>query len=195
MLNHMANRINNLPESVEAGSTIRLFLMAVLTMLLCTITALPKPGSSTSPTLSTASNLAPMVDLAPEVFTAGKTPLLPGASFQFRATAYCLNGVTASGSLVAQGIVAADPKVLPLGTWIHVEAPGYEGVYRVMDTGLKIRGSRIDIYMPSKEMALDFGIQKATVTILSSNVVNETYLPLSYALGGDWRRVQRTMSD
>jgi 3D (Asp-Asp-Asp) domain-containing protein len=189
MLNRIVNRINSLPESF--GATSHLLLMAVFIMSLCTLTAFHQPGASaSSPTPTRAFGSVPREVLAPEIFDAATTPLLPGASFQFRATAYCLNGVTASGSLVAQGIVAADPKVLPLGTWIHVEAPGYEGVYRVMDTGLKIRGSRIDIYMPSKEMALRFGIQNATVTILSSNLVNETYSPLAYSLGSDWRRTQ-----
>ena len=188
MLNLIANIINKLPVSIGGGSTTHPFLMAVFTMLLCTLTALHQLGANTPPDPSRAASLSPRKDLAPEVFDAGKTPLLPGSTFQFRATAYCLNGVTASGALVTTGIVAADPKVLPLGTWIHIEAPGYEGVYRVMDTGLKIRGSRIDIYMPSKEMALGFGIHDATVTILSSGLESQAYLPLPYGLGADWRR-------
>ena len=186
MINRIVNTINSLPEPIGGCTTIRPFLMAVFTMLLCTLTALHQLGAHTAP--PTRPSLAPRPDLAPEVFDAGKTPLLPGATFQFRATAYCLNGITASGAVVTTGIVAADPKVLPLGTWIHVEAPGCDGVYRVMDTGLKIRGSRIDIYMPSKEMALDFGIQDATVTILSRDLESEAYLPLPYGLGADWRR-------
>lgn len=190
MLRRIINRINDLPESAGDGSTIR--LMAVLIMLLGTLTALHLPGINTP---SRASSVVPREDVAPEVFDAGKTPLIQGASFQFRATAYCLDGITASGALVAPGIVAADPKVLPLGTWIHVEAPGYDGFYRVMDTGLKIKGSRIDIYMPSKEMALGFGIQDATVTILSADLVSQAYLPLPYGFGSDWRRTQRFVGD
>ena len=38
----------------------------------------------------------------------------------FRATAYCLKGRTASGGGVRRGIVAADPRVLPLGTKIYI---------------------------------------------------------------------------
>src|SRR5262249_37186596 len=38
----------------------------------------------------------------------------------FTATAYCQAGTTASGVHTNGGIVAADPKVLPIGTWIRI---------------------------------------------------------------------------
>src|SRR5438128_922232 len=40
----------------------------------------------------------------------------------FRATAYCLQGRTATGGSVRRGIVAADTRVLPLGTRIQIDA-------------------------------------------------------------------------
>ena len=43
----------------------------------------------------------------------------------FRATAYCLKGRTANGGSVRRGIVAADPRILPLGTQIEVNAGSY----------------------------------------------------------------------
>ncbi len=48
----------------------------------------------------------------------------------FRATAYCLRGRTASGGNVRRGIVAADPRILPLGTRIEISAGSYGGSCR-----------------------------------------------------------------
>src|ERR1700733_6574177 len=58
----------------------------------------------------------------------------------FRATAYCLKGRTALGGGVRRGIVAADPRVLPLGSQIQIDGGGYSGIYTVTDTGGAIKG-------------------------------------------------------
>lgn len=84
----------------------------------------------------------------------------------FHATAYCLKGRTASGETVRQGFVAADPKVLPLGTLVHIQAGRYTGVYKVADTGGAIKGRKIDIYVPSYQEAKLFGRQKIQVKVL-----------------------------
>lgn len=86
----------------------------------------------------------------------------------FVATAYSLRGKTASGTPVAVGIVAADPRVLRLGTRIHIDAPGtkLDGFYTVRDTGKKIIGKRVDVWMPSRKAALQFGKRKVLVTRL-----------------------------
>ena len=76
--------------------------------------------------------------------------------------------MTADGTRVRRGIVAADPKVLPLGSVILVRglANGYDGVYTVADTGSKVRGRRIDIYMKDCREAVRFGRQSGRVTLL-----------------------------
>lgn len=85
-----------------------------------------------------------------------------------RATAYTGHGRTASGKRVRRGMVAADPRVLPLGSKVRVKNAGrYSGVYRVEDTGGKIRGRKIDIYMPSRGAARQFGRQSVKVEVLS----------------------------
>lgn len=84
----------------------------------------------------------------------------------FHATAYCLKGRTASGETVRQGFVAADPKVLPLGTLVHIQAGRYTGVYKVADTGGAIKGRKIDIYIPSYQEAKSFGRQRIKVKVL-----------------------------
>ena len=86
----------------------------------------------------------------------------------FRATAYCLRGKTASGRYVRRGIVAADPRVLRLGTRIHMTAGRYTGNYLVADTGGKIKGRILDIWVPSCSEARRWGRRTVKVKVLSS---------------------------
>ena len=82
---------------------------------------------------------------------------------KFVATAYCLRGRTASGAMVRQGIIAADPRVLKLGSRVNLGAGNYTGNYLVADTGGKIKGNRIDIWMASCAEARRFGRRTVTV--------------------------------
>jgi len=82
----------------------------------------------------------------------------------FSATAYCLQGRTAMGHGVRRGIIAADPRVLKLGSRITVNGGGYSGTYLVSDTGGKIKGRRLDIWMPSCSEARRFGRRNVQVS-------------------------------
>jgi len=94
-------------------------------------------------------------------------PARAAASSPFTATAYCLGGVTASGVPVSKGVAAADPAVLPLGTVIHVTgAASYDGTYRVLDTGARIRNRRVDLYVPDCAAARRFGRRSVQVTVI-----------------------------
>lgn len=84
----------------------------------------------------------------------------------FKATAYCLKGRTASGSGVRRGIVAADPRVLPLGTRVEIEAGSYSGTYTVADTGGAVKGRILDIWVPSCSEARRFGRKKVMVSVV-----------------------------
>lgn len=88
-----------------------------------------------------------------------------GASRSFRATAYCLRGRTASGSNVRRGIVAADPRVLPLGTRISMDAGKYSGTYLVADTGGAVKGNKLDIWVSSCSEARTFGRRTVKVSV------------------------------
>jgi 3D (Asp-Asp-Asp) domain-containing protein len=79
------------------------------------------------------------------------------------ATAYSLKGKTASGVYVKKGIIAADPKIHKLGTHVWINAGKYSGKYLVADTGRKIKGFRVDIWLPSTKEALLFGRRKVYV--------------------------------
>ena len=89
------------------------------------------------------------------------------ASSPYVATAYSLRGRTASGRMVSRGLIAADPRVLPLGSRVRLEHPGYSGEYVVADTGGAIRGRRIDIWTPSSGEAMRFGRRTVKLTVLS----------------------------
>ena len=92
----------------------------------------------------------------------------PGTMFRVSATAYCDTGLTKSGTHTRRGIVAADPRVLPLGTVVRVDglAPRHNGVYTVTDTGRDIKGREIDIFIPNCTTAVRFGRQTARVRVL-----------------------------
>ena len=75
----------------------------------------------------------------------------------FSATAYCLSGKTALGHKVRRGIIAADPRVLRLGSTVTIGAGGYAGKYVVSDTGSRIKGKKIDIWVPNCSEARKFG--------------------------------------
>jgi 3D (Asp-Asp-Asp) domain-containing protein len=81
----------------------------------------------------------------------------------FSATAYCLKGRTALGHGVRRGIIAADPRVLKLGSRITINAGPYSGSYLVSDTGGSIRGKRLDIWMPNCSEARRFGRRTVSV--------------------------------
>jgi 3D (Asp-Asp-Asp) domain-containing protein len=103
---------------------------------------------------------------APTRFARSAVSHFPSIPMSFQATAYCDTGITKSGVPTRFGLVAADPAVLPLGTWIHVESPIYRGFFQVMDTGRLIKGKIIDIYLPDFGRAIQFGRQKVQVTVL-----------------------------
>jgi 3D (Asp-Asp-Asp) domain-containing protein len=85
----------------------------------------------------------------------------------FIATAYSVEGTGASGKWSHPGTVAADRTILPLNSRIRVYGAGqYSGDYTVEDTGSKVDGNRIDLYMPSRAEAKKFGRQRVKVVVL-----------------------------
>lgn len=85
-------------------------------------------------------------------------------------TAYCTgcSGTTAYGiDLRAnpnQKVIAVDPKIIPLGTKVWVE--GY-GEAIAGDTGGAIKGNKIDVFIPSQESALAWGVKQVKIKVLN----------------------------
>ncbi len=78
----------------------------------------------------------------------------------FKITAYCIHGRTASGTTTtANRTIAADPSVLPYGTEVVINGK----TYVVEDTGGAIKNNRIDIYMSTYDEAIQWGVKNVDV--------------------------------
>jgi 3D (Asp-Asp-Asp) domain-containing protein len=99
---------------------------------------------------------------------AGPRRTAVGARLDFVATAYCKGQVTASGVAVQNGVAAADPNVLPEGSVVELSGvpERHKGIYTVLDTGPKVLGKHLDVYMWSCYDALAFGRRPVTLTVL-----------------------------
>ncbi len=76
--------------------------------------------------------------------------------------------LTHLGTQVRPGIIAVDPRVIPLGSQVYIEYSDGTGAYaRAEDTGGAIKGNRIDIAMASVNEAYGFGVQNVKVYVLS----------------------------
>ncbi|MDD2359618.1 MAG: ubiquitin-like domain-containing protein [Syntrophaceticus schinkii] len=86
-------------------------------------------------------------------------------SLQVRATAYgpSTGSYTATGHKVARGMIAVDPRVIPLGTRLYVDGYGYG---RALDVGGAIKGNRIDVFLPSEAECRRWGVRTVKVYIL-----------------------------
>lgn len=73
------------------------------------------------------------------------------------------DGISALGLPAGYGIVAVDPRVIPLGTRLYVEGYGYA---IAADVGGDIKGKRIDLCFPDRKDALIFGRRWLKVHIL-----------------------------
>lgn len=92
----------------------------------------------------------------------------PGARLRFSATGYCKGTTTKSGVNVRSGIAAADPELLPVGSVVKVErlGPKWNGIYTILDTGPKVKGRHVDIYIWSCYEALELGRRPMALTVL-----------------------------
>lgn len=94
-------------------------------------------------------------------------PASPSGNGSYVATAYSVTGITASGEWTHRHAVAADPDILPIGSRIKVKRAGrYSGEYVVADTGAKIVGRKLDIYMPSTIECKRFGSRRVRVWVI-----------------------------
>lgn len=91
----------------------------------------------------------------------------PAPNGSYVATAYAVSGITASGEWTHRHVVAADPDVIPIGSRIKIRRAGrYSGEYVVADTGAKIQGRKLDIYMPNPNECKKFGSRKVRVRVI-----------------------------
>ncbi|MFE7063581.1 LysM peptidoglycan-binding domain-containing protein [Sutcliffiella sp. NPDC057660] len=83
-------------------------------------------------------------------------------------TASCegCSGITATGINLLENpdmkVISVDPNVIPLGSKVWVE--GY-GEAIAGDTGGAIKGNKIDIFIPDKQDAINYGVQEVQVKV------------------------------
>ena len=74
---------------------------------------------------------------------------IEGTPHRFECTGYYPGGICANGEPAEPGVVAVDPNIIPLGTWIYVEVDGRPDLgimcLKACDTGGTIQGYIIDI--------------------------------------------------
>jgi 3D (Asp-Asp-Asp) domain-containing protein len=94
-------------------------------------------------------------------------PLHYGDPVPVELTAYCLQGTTRRDRYVREGIVAADPRLFPLGRYVEVYVGRvYYGRFLVDDTGDRIRNGVLDIWTPTCRDARLFGRQRGTAVLV-----------------------------
>ncbi|MFD1705170.1 3D domain-containing protein [Siminovitchia sediminis] len=105
---------------------------------------------------------------------AKKAPAKKKASYKtmtVKATAYTADckgcsGITATGINLKKNrnakVISVDPKQIPLGSKVYVE--GY-GMAIAGDTGGAIKKNRIDLHMPTKKKALNWGVRTVKIKV------------------------------
>ena len=73
-------------------------------------------------------------------------------------------GRTATGLKIGHGVVAVDPKFIPLGTRLYIEGYGYAVA---ADTGGAIKGNRIDLGYDTRSAGNRVGRRKVVVHIVN----------------------------
>ena len=82
-------------------------------------------------------------------------------------TQYCLKGLTRRDNPVREGIVAADPRVFPLGSYVELFlGEKLLGRFLVDDTGGVVKGNIIDIWTPSCKDAIRFGRRRGYAVLV-----------------------------
>jgi 3D (Asp-Asp-Asp) domain-containing protein len=100
-------------------------------------------------------------------FLASYAPPRYGDPVPVMLTAYCLHGTTRRGRYVRNGIVAADPRLFPLSRYVELyDGRRYLGRFLVDDTGRKIKGSHLDVWLPTCRAARVFGRRKGTAVLV-----------------------------
>ena len=113
----------------------------------------------------------PVISDAGTITVGGETLKYRGY-MEVAATAYTTENKTwkrtATGQTAKVGLVAVDPKVIPLGTRMYITSmDGKSWVYGVAvaaDTGVK--GKKVDLYFNTHSECISFGVRRAKVYIL-----------------------------
>ncbi|SOC15259.1 3D (Asp-Asp-Asp) domain-containing protein [Ureibacillus xyleni] len=134
-----------------------------------TVPSTSKAGiEPTTPVINNVETKAP----APATNKADTEVKADSKEITVEATAYTAScdgcsGITSTGINLKDNpdakVISVDPTVIPLGSKVYVE--GY-GEAIAGDTGGSIKGKRIDVFVPTKQEAINFGVKQVEVKIL-----------------------------
>ncbi len=96
-----------------------------------------------------------------KVMTMRSTAYTPSAGRGKAAT-----GRTATGRRAAFGVIAVDPRIIPLNTLVFVEGYGFA---IAADTGGAIKGNIVDVCLPTEQECRNWGRRNVRVHILRPN--------------------------
>lgn len=110
---------------------------------------------------------ASVTEETPSSTTNSETKELIMEATAYTASCEGCSGITSTGINLKENpdakVISVDPSVIPLGSRVYVE--GY-GEAIAGDTGGGIKGNRIDVFIPSKQDAINYGVKQLKVTIL-----------------------------
>jgi 3D (Asp-Asp-Asp) domain-containing protein len=150
---------------------VAMIILAIILVVFLSINAKQNQEIKAFESMQVSTSMTLPVKSAP-IVTPPKTEILAQTFEVFTITAYCScskccgksDGITASGIKAFEGVtIAADWKVLPLGTIVEIEGVGRR---IVQDTGGSIKGNRIDLFFRDHKTALAFGRQERWVTVV-----------------------------
>lgn len=137
-------------DGIAGSKTLR--AERVLTAPIDEVVSVGTKRSAKQPTRSRMIAAAPKGGRQLTVMTTAYAPGADGVDFR-----------TATGAHAGFGIIAVDPRVIPLGTKVYV--PGY-GYAIAADTGGAIKGNKIDVCFDTGAEAIKWGRRTVTITIL-----------------------------
>ncbi|MCH4891072.1 DUF348 domain-containing protein [Acidaminobacter sp. JC074] len=87
-------------------------------------------------------------------------------------------GITYSGTQARPGVIAVDPKVIPLGSKVYVESMDRTADYgfaSAEDTGSAIKGQKVDLFINNNAAAMRYGRRYVRVYIIEDEI-DESYI-------------------
>lgn len=129
--------------------------------------AVVEPAKPRVIAVGTAATISQLVDIS-QTATASRVVPQDGRKLTVFATGYSdaepyTTGTTCTGDRCRHGVIAVDPKVIPLGTRLYVPGYGY-GV--ACDTGGMINGNHVDLYFDTLAEMNAWGARTVTIIVL-----------------------------
>jgi len=78
------------------------------------------------------------------------------------------DGKTATLTTARWGVIAVDPRVIPLGSVVWI--PHFKQIFFAEDVGSRIKGHRIDIFFPTREQAVQWGRRLLWIEVCNPRV-------------------------